>query len=72
MADEEKGRLGISLSAYLRAERLYPNSLFARKGIDRLSDRILPESDSSKPAENSTPEAAFSPLDSSAPVPASR
>jgi tetratricopeptide (TPR) repeat protein len=41
---EDSGRTGVSLSWFLRAERLYPNSLMARKGIDRLADRILPES----------------------------
>jgi hypothetical protein len=41
---ETSGRSGVSLSWYLRAERLYPASLMARKGIDRIADKILPES----------------------------
>ena len=40
---EDSSRVGISLSYYLKAKRLYPGSLFARQGINRLADRILPE-----------------------------
>lgn len=49
---EDNNRLGISLSYYLKAERLYPGSLFAREGITRIADRILPEHppDSQSPA----------------------
>ncbi len=67
-ADEEKGRLGISLSAYLRAERIYPNSRMAKSGIERLSDKILPENepDSSSPVESSVP--VFSPEETLSPV----
>lgn len=55
---EDNNRLGISLSYYLKAERLYPGSLFAREGITRIADRILPE----HPADSPQPPA-------SAPVP---
>lgn len=65
MADEEKGRLGISLSGYLRAEKLYPNSLFAKRGIERLAGQILPETDAA--ANPATPEAVFSPVDTTVP-----
>lgn len=41
---EDKGRLGVSLSGYLRAEQIYPHSILAKAGIERLADRILPES----------------------------
>lgn len=61
MADEEKGRLGISLSGYLRAEKLYPGSLFARRGIERLSRRILPESADTPPDSGAVPDAIFAP-----------
>ncbi len=40
---EEKRQVGASLAWFLRAERLYPGSRFARDGIARLSDVILPE-----------------------------
>jgi len=40
---EDNARTGISLSWYLRARRAYPNSLMAKQGIERLSDKILPE-----------------------------
>ena len=42
---EDNARAGISLSWYLRARRAYPDSLFARQGIERLADKILPEKD---------------------------
>ena len=40
---EDNARPGISLSWYLRARRAYPASLFAKQGIERLADKILPE-----------------------------
>ncbi len=40
---EENARPGISLSWYLKARRAYPPSLFAKQGIDRIADKILPE-----------------------------
>lgn len=61
---EDGNRPGISLSWYLKAKRLYPGSVFAKEGIIRLADRILPEKSSyGFPAE--TP----APAPSSAPVP---
>jgi hypothetical protein len=38
---EEKGQLASSLAWYLKAQRLYPVSEFARAGIDRLAKVIL-------------------------------
>jgi hypothetical protein len=55
---EDKGRLGVSLSGYLRAEQMYPMSILAKAGIERMADRILPED---KPA---SAEAAPAPADS--------
>ena len=40
---EDNDRAGISLSWYLKARRAYPASLFAKQGIERLADKILPE-----------------------------
>ena len=40
---EDNNRPGISLSWYLKARRAYPASLFAKQGIERLADKILPE-----------------------------
>lgn len=42
---EESRRTGVGLSAWLRAEQIYPNSKLAREGIDRLANIILPEND---------------------------
>ena len=39
---EEQNQAGLSLTWYLKAKRLYPQSSFARKGIDRLVEDILP------------------------------
>jgi hypothetical protein len=41
---EESGRLGMSLSWFLGAKRLYPASLYAKEGISRLADKLVPES----------------------------
>ena len=49
---EDKGRLGVSLTLYLKAHRIYENSVLAKAGIERISDRILPEND---PAPRSAP-----------------
>lgn len=68
-ADEEKGRLGISLSAYLRAERIYPGSRMAKSGIERLADKILPEMERpapASPADSTVP--VFSPEETLSPV----
>ncbi len=40
---EGKGQVGSSLAWYLKAQKLYPFSEFAKAGIDRLVKRILPE-----------------------------
>lgn len=47
---EDKNRLGVSLTLYLKAHKIYPNSILANAGIERLSDRILPETAPAKPA----------------------
>ena len=73
--NEEKGRYGISLSGYLRADKMYPGSIFAKKGIERIADKILPETGrgpASSPAPSADP--AFPPAEGLTPVnaPASR
>jgi tetratricopeptide (TPR) repeat protein len=40
---EKNGQIGSSLGWYLKAEKIYPASDFAREGIDRLKKQILPE-----------------------------
>ncbi len=47
---EDKGRNGVGLALYLKAERIYPLSIHAKAGIERLADRILPEDDPQRPA----------------------
>ena len=41
---EKKDQIGSSLAWFLKAQKMYPASDFARDGIDRLKKRILPES----------------------------
>ena len=40
---EERNQNGSSLAWYLKARSMYPNSIFAKRGINRLIDEILPE-----------------------------
>jgi hypothetical protein len=40
---EERDQNGSSLAWYLKARSMYPNSLFAKRGITRLVDEILPD-----------------------------
>ncbi len=40
---EKKSQVGSSLSHYLKAQKLYPASDFAREGVDRLVTQVLPE-----------------------------
>ena len=40
---EKKTQVGSSLSHYLKAQKLYPASDFAREGVDRLVTQVLPE-----------------------------
>ena len=40
---EERDQNGSSLAWYLKARSMYPNSLFAKRAINRLVDEILPE-----------------------------
>jgi hypothetical protein len=40
---EGKEQIGSSLAWYLKAQRIYPGSRFAREGVDRLVAKILPE-----------------------------
>jgi hypothetical protein len=40
---EKRGEFGSSLAWYLRAQRLYPPSDFARSGIERMVREVLPE-----------------------------
>lgn len=39
---EERNQDGSSLAWYLKARKMYPNSVFAKRGINRLVDEILP------------------------------
>ncbi|MEK0448465.1 MAG: hypothetical protein RL088_733 [Verrucomicrobiota bacterium] len=41
---EKKNQFGSSLSHYLKAQKLYPASDFAREGVERLIVQVLPES----------------------------
>lgn len=41
---EKKEQFGSSLAHYLKAQRLYPASDFAKDGIGRLANQVLPES----------------------------
>ncbi|MEM1058585.1 MAG: hypothetical protein AAGK14_05005 [Verrucomicrobiota bacterium] len=41
---EERDQLGSSLAWYLRAQQLYPASDYAREGIERVVDQIMPDS----------------------------
>jgi hypothetical protein len=69
---EDKGRLGVSLTLYLRAHKIYPNSILASAGIERLSDRILPENEVSTPMNKGTTAEVpvFSPQETDVPPPA--
>lgn len=40
---EQNGQIGSSLAWFLKAQQEYPNSEFARKGIERLTNEILPD-----------------------------
>jgi hypothetical protein len=52
---EDRGHSGMGLTYYLKAKRIYPNSIYAEEGIDRLLDEILPSSGSIS-TNNSEPE----------------
>jgi hypothetical protein len=41
---ETRDQVGSSLAWYLKAQKIYPASEFAREGIDRLVKKVLPES----------------------------
>jgi hypothetical protein len=40
---EQKGQTGSSLAWYLKAQKMYPPSDFAREGVDRLVQQIIPK-----------------------------
>lgn len=40
---EEKDQVGSSLAWYLKAQKMYPASEFAREGIDRLVKKVVPD-----------------------------
>jgi hypothetical protein len=40
---EQRGQTGSSLAWFLKAQQEYPNSDFARKGVERLTKEILPD-----------------------------
>jgi hypothetical protein len=43
---EQKGQLGSSLAWYLNAQKVYPMSILAREGVDRVVGQIIPNSSS--------------------------
>jgi hypothetical protein len=40
---EQKDQVGSSLAWYLKAQKIYPASEFAREGVDRLVNKVIPE-----------------------------
>jgi hypothetical protein len=40
---EQKDQVGSSLAWYLKAQKIYPASEFAREGVDRLANKVIPE-----------------------------
>ena len=52
---EDGGHAGMGLTYYLKAKRIYPNSIYAEAGITRLLDEILPTTEA-LPSAESTPE----------------
>ena len=40
---EKKDQVGSGLAWYLKAQKLYPQSDFAKDGVDRLVKKILPQ-----------------------------
>ncbi len=50
---EEQSQTGLSLTWYLKARRMYPNSIFAQEGIDRLVEEILPAAGTAAPNSDS-------------------
>ena len=52
---EDRGHSGMGLTYYLKAKRIYPNSIYAEEGIDRLLDEVIPNS-GSLTTNNSEPE----------------
>ena len=42
---EDGGHAGMGLTYYLKAKRIYPNSIYAEAGITRLLDEILPNTE---------------------------
>ena len=40
---EKRDQIGSSLAWYLKAQKIYPASDFAREGIERLKKKVLPE-----------------------------
>ena len=49
---EQQGQTGASLAWYLKAQKLYPATDFAKGGIDRLVKKILPDPQGSKDDAN--------------------
>jgi hypothetical protein len=46
---EKRDQIGAGLAWYLKAQKIYPMSEFAREGIDRLKKKILPANQSVQP-----------------------
>ncbi len=49
---EDGGHAGMGLTYYLKAKRIYPNSIYAEAGITRLLDEILPTTEALPSAES--------------------
>jgi hypothetical protein len=49
---EDQRQSGLSLTWYLEAKRIYPNSTFAKDGIDRIVEGILPGSGTGATADD--------------------
>lgn len=52
---EEAGQTGSSLAWYLKSRKMYPLSTFAKEGIDRLVEEILPQNAPPAPGESGIP-----------------
>lgn len=68
---EERKQYGASLAWFLKAKRLYPASRFAKDGITRNSDAILPDSTSLSSFDTPRPTKASSDLPLDLPPPTS-
>ena len=56
---EERDQNGSSLAWYLKARKMYPNSVFAKRGIGRLVDEILPNDGAADSSEEGGDSGSF-------------